>query len=305
MHQSGDPPGDAASDRPVPQVRVALDCRDLLGEGPAWNPSTRLLTWVDILGRAAYAWAPSTPRRQIARTQCDLSAVIARANGGLLLAAGHEILAVDPNGVVQTVAIVEDDQPDNRFNDCRCDPQGRLWAGTMHKQRAPGQAALYRMTPGEPMTPIIVGTTLSNGIGWSPAGELMYFIDSTTQQIDVFDFDGDRGDLRNRRCFAQIAARDGLPDGLAVDAEGAVWVCLFGGGAVRRYDSTGTLDAHIRLPASNPTCPAFGGQDLATLYITTARHRLTPEQLLRESHAGALLALEPGVTGLPVTPFAG
>jgi sugar lactone lactonase YvrE len=133
----------------------------------------------------------------------------------------------------------------------------------------------------------------------------MYFIDSTTQRIDVFDFDGSGGDVTNRRTLAEVDPADGLPDGLTVDAEGGVWLCLFGGAAVRRYGADGSLDAVVRVPVTNPTSLAFGGPGLETLYVTSARHRLSPKQLAAEPHAGAVLAFEPGVTGLPGNRFTG
>jgi sugar lactone lactonase YvrE len=122
---------------------------------------------------------------------------------------------------------------------------------------------------------------------------------------DTFDFDATNGSLHARRPFAEIAPDDGLPDGMAIDADGGVWVCLFGGGALRRYDPSGRLDIELGLPVSNPTCPVFGGADLRTLFITTARHRLSAEQLQREPLAGSVLAVDPGIAGLPGNPFAG
>jgi sugar lactone lactonase YvrE len=133
----------------------------------------------------------------------------------------------------------------------------------------------------------------------------MFFVDSTTQRIDALDFDAATGAISDRRPFAAIDPADGLPDGLAVDAEDGIWICLFGGAAVRRYDVAGRLDAVVELPVTNPTCPAFGGPGLATLYVTSARHRLTPVQLAAEPLAGAVLALDPGVRGLPRGTFGG
>jgi sugar lactone lactonase YvrE len=133
----------------------------------------------------------------------------------------------------------------------------------------------------------------------------MYFIDSTTQRVDVFDFDARTGAVADRRTFAEIDVADGLPDGMTVDAEGGVWVCLFGGGALRRYGDDGKLDAVFSLPVTNPTSAAFGGPDLSTLYVTSAWHRLSEAQLAAEPLAGAVFAIEPGVAGLPGNRFAG
>jgi sugar lactone lactonase YvrE len=173
----------------------------------------------------------------------------------------------------------------------------------MSTARVPGTAALYRIEPDGRPERIIAGTTISNGLGWSPSGDRMYFVDSTTQRVDVLDYDRDSGSVRRRRPLAPIDR--GMPDGLAVDADGGLWVCLFGGGEVRRYTPSGELDAVAELPVSNPTSAAFGGDDLGTLYVTSARHRLSPRQLAAEPLAGAVFALRPGTPGLPADRFAG
>ena len=235
----------------------------------------------------------------------EVSAVLPRARApGWLVAIGHRLLLRDGDAQ-RTLAAVEQRRPDNRFNDCKCDPQGRVWAGTMSKQRAPATAALYRLAPRGEIECVIAGTTISNGLGWSPSGERMYFIDSTTQRIDVLDFDASRGEVADRRPLVAIEPDDGLPDGMTVDAQGGIWVCLFGGAAIRRYTPEGKLDTAIPLPTTNPTSPVFAGPDLRTLYITTARHRLTPDQLAAEPLAGAVLTLTTGVQGLPGNRFAG
>jgi sugar lactone lactonase YvrE len=158
-------------------------------------------------------------------------------------------------------------------------------------------AALYRVTPRGEIVTALNGVTISNGLDWDPEATRLFYVDSTTQRIDAIDFDLDRGRLGRRRTFATIAPEDGLPDGLAVDADGGVWVALFGGSAIRRYLPDGGLDAELRLPVTNPTSIAFGGQDLGDLYITSARHRLSAAQLAREPLAGSLLRTRPGVQG--------
>jgi sugar lactone lactonase YvrE len=150
---------------------------------------------------------------------------------------------------------------------------------------------------------VLPRSTISNGLDWNLDATRLYYIDSITQRIDAIDFDLDRGRLGRRRPFAAIAAENGLPDGLCVDADGGVWVALFGGGALRRYLPDGRCDAHISLPVTNPTSLTFGGRDLRDLYVTSARHRLTPEQLGREPLAGSLLRLRPGVAGRPTGIF--
>jgi sugar lactone lactonase YvrE len=287
------------------RARPVIEVGDHLGEGPHWDERTGELLWVDITRGRIHAWSPPDGRVRTQPLDGEVSAVIPRADEpGHVLAAGHRILLRDDD--TETVlAVVEQDLPDNRFNDCKCDPQGRLWAGTMSKTRAPGTAALYRLVPGRELERVIDGTTISNGLAWSPSGDTMYFIDSTTQRVDAFDFDATTGDIDGRRALIDIDPNDGLPDGMTVDADGGIWICLFGGAALRRYTPDGRLDASIPLPTTNPTSPCFGGPDLQALYVTTARHGLTPDQLARERLAGALLALTPGVQGLPGNRFAG
>ena len=202
-------------------------------------------------------------------TDGDVGAVVLCEDGGMVVAVESELWRAAPSGQWTLLAAVVP-KPGVRFNDCRADPRGRLWAGTLHRDRAPGHAALYRLDPDGELTIVLPERTISNGIGWSPDGEVMYYIDSTTQRVASFGFDLDRGELGDETTFAEIDPMDGLPDGLTVDAEGGVWVCLFGGAQVRRYRPDGSLDEAIDLPLTNPTCPGFGGTDLRTLYITTS-----------------------------------
>jgi sugar lactone lactonase YvrE len=272
---------------------VALDARDELGEGPFWDERRGELLRVDVTRGCVHGWRPSSGESWRRRYGDEVSAAIPRSGGhGLVVAAAHRIL-LDEGAGVRVLARVEEDRPGNRLNDCKCDPQGRLWAGTMSRRRCPGAASLYRLAPEGELERAVSGTTISNGLGWSPAGDRMYFVDSTTQRIDVFDFDPATGAVSGRRPFAEIDPADGLPDGLTVDALGGVWVCLFGGAAVHRYDEDGALTASIPLPVTNPTSPVFGGQGLRTMYVTSA----APD--------GAVLALEPGVEGLPGNRFGG
>ncbi len=289
-------------DKPSISASVAVLGPDYLGEGPVWDERRGELVRVDISGRLVHRWNPSTGEATSFATPGDVGAVVLCEDGALLVAVECELWKVDDTGAWTWLAEVED-EPGVRFNDCRADPRGRLWAGTIH--RKPGQAGLYRLDPGSQLTLVLPERTISNGIGWSLDGSTMYYIDSMTQRIAEFDYDVATGRLGDQRVFAGIEPVDGLPDGLVVDAEGGVWVCLFGGGRIRRYLPNGVLDREIELPLTNPTCPAFGCADLRTLYITTARHRLSAEQLIREPLAGAVLQLDVGVAGLPPYRFAG
>jgi sugar lactone lactonase YvrE len=216
------------------------------------------------------------------------------AAGGVIAGVGRELRALPPS---RLLAAVEPDRLDNRFNDAACDARGRLWAGTMSTTRRPGAAALYRVTPEGELSVALSDVTISNGLDWNLDATRLYYVDSTTQRIDAIDFDLDRGRLGRRRSFAAVSVEAGLPDGLTVDAEGGVWIALFGGGAIRRYAPDGRLDFELGLPVTNPTSMAFAGSDLGDLYITSAKHRLSAEQLAREPLAGSVLRVRPGVRG--------
>jgi sugar lactone lactonase YvrE len=284
---------------------IALDAGDQLGEGPFWDDLRGELLRVDISRGLVHGWNPSSGAGWRREYDGEVGAALPRAGAdGLVVAVGRRLVLDDGEGE-KVLARVEEDRPGNRFNDCRCDPSGRLWAGTMSGDSSPGEASLYRLSPGGEIERVISGTTISNGLGWSPAGDRMYFIDSTTRRVDVFDYDAQSGEIAGRRTFAELEPSDGLPDGMTVDSEGGVWVCVFGGGAVLRYGEDGALEGRVELPVTNPTNAVFGGPDLRTLYVTSARHELSEEQLAAEPLAGAVLALEPGVTGLPGNRFAG
>jgi sugar lactone lactonase YvrE len=280
------------------EVTPARCDHDHLGEGACWLADARELLRVDITAGLVHRWSPVTGEQRTDRFDGEVGAAVPRAGGGLVVAIDRRLVLVDEDGAQHALAEVEAGREGNRFNDCRADAAGRLWAGTMSKTREPGVAALYRVDPDGECRRVLSGLTISNGIAWSPAGDAMFHVDSTTQRIDRYDFDGELGE---RRDFAAVDPADGLPDGICADAEGGVWVSLFGGGALHRYDERGELSERVELPVTNPTCPAFGGDDLGTLFVTTARHRLTRP----ESAAGCVLALEPGVRGLPANAFAG
>jgi sugar lactone lactonase YvrE len=277
---------------------------DQLGEGPVWLPEEGELSRVDINAREIVLRDVEASSERRRRLGAPVGFAVPAAAGGWVAGVGRELVRLRSfDAGCEGMAAVEDGIADNRFNDAACDARGRLWAGTMSTVREPGAGALYRFLPGGGITAALRGATISNGLDWSLDATLLYYVDSTTQRVDAIDFDLDRGRLGARRAFVLIDPGDGLPDGLAVDAEGGVWIALFGGGAVRRYLPDGQLDAEIRLPVTNPTSLAFGGPDLKELYVTSAKHRLTPDQLEREPLAGSVLRLRPGLAGRPAHRF--
>ena len=194
---------------------------------------------------------------------------------------------------------------DTRTNDGACDAAGRLWVGTMALDEASPLGGLYRVDADLSVTTVLTGTTISNGLGWSPSGDRFYFIDSPTRRVDVFDFDPETGALEDRRRFAAVEVEGAVPDGLAVDAEGGVWVALHGGWGLHRYAPDGELAAVVDLPVARITSCCFGGADLRDLYVTTRRDGLSAGELAEQPLAGALLRLDAGVAGLPTHAFAG
>ncbi len=267
-----------------------LTTGDRLGEGPVWMAGEQALLRVDIAaGEIVRRKADGSETRRALGAPVGFA--LPAAAGGLVAGVARELVALAAfDAAPRTLAAVEPGRPRNRFNDAACDPRGRLWAGTMSTTREPGAAALYRVEPGGLPEVALAGATVSNGLDWDRDATRLYYVDSVTQRIDAIDFDLDRGRLGARRPFAAVDPADGLPDGLCVDADGGIWLALFGGGAIRRYTPAGRLDAHIALPVSHPTSLAFGGPELRDLYVTSA---------------GPLLRLRPGVAGRPPTPFGG
>ena len=203
----------------------------------------------------------------------------------------------------ELIAEVEADNPGNRMNDGSCDSAGRFWAGTMAFDDSPGAGSLYRLETDHRVVKIFGDVGISNGIGWSPDDTKMYYIDTPTKRVDVFDYDPESGEIANRRPLVEVA--DCSPDGLTIDAEGFIWVAMWEGWSVRRYAPDGRLDRVVELPVSAVTSCAFGGLDLSDLYITTASRDLTSEGHQAQPHAGGLFRCRPGVRGLPAHSYGG
>jgi sugar lactone lactonase YvrE len=288
----------AAAVEPVGDVTAAL------GEGPYWVPEDDCLLWVDIEGaRLHRTYFPSG--ETVTDSPGPVSAAFPAVGGGILIAGGAALTLLFPaerggQWVARTIA----DTPARdgiRFNDAGVDPAGRVWAGSMHMTEAEPVGELYRLDAGGRLNPVVKNVTVSNGLGWSPDGSRMYYADSPLRRIDVFDYDPATGEAFARRAFADLSEAEGVPDGLTVDADGCVWVAMWGGSALRRFTPEGQPDAVLPVPVSQPTSCAFGGPGLADLYITSARVGLTDDQLAAQPLAGRLLHVRPGPVGLPST----
>jgi sugar lactone lactonase YvrE len=288
----------AAAVEPVGDVTAAL------GEGPYWVPEDDCLLWVDIEGaRLHRTYFPSG--ETVTDSPGPVSAAFPAVGGGILIAGGAALTLLFPaerggQWVARTIA----DTPARdgiRFNDAGVDPAGRVWAGSMHMTEAEPVGELYRLDAGGRLNPVVKNVTVSNGLGWSPDGSRMYYADSPLRRVDVFDYDPATGEAFARRAFADLSEAEGAPDGLTVDADGCVWVAMWGGSALRRFTPEGQPDAVLPVPVSQPTSCAFGGPDLADLYVTSARVGLTDDQLAAQPLAGRLLHVRPGPVGLPST----
>ena len=280
------------------------DVTAVLGEGPYWVPEDDCLLWVDIQqGKLHRTYFPSG--ETVTLELGAVSAAFPAVGGGILTTGGSRLaLHLPPERGAQwtTRLVAEVPARDGvRFNDAGVDPAGRVWVGSMHTEETQALGELYRLDAAGALTTVLKGVTVSNGLGWSPDGTRMYYVDSPTKKIDVFDYDPARGEARGRRRFADLSEFDGFPDGLTVDADGYVWVAIWGGGVLRRLAPDGTQDAVLQVPVSQPTSCAFGGPGMTDLYVTTAKVDLTEEQLAAQPLAGRLLRLHPGPVGLPST----
>ncbi|WP_328404650.1 SMP-30/gluconolactonase/LRE family protein [Nocardia sp. NBC_00403] len=278
-----------------------------LCESPVWDSRTEEVLWVDIRGghvhRARLTLGDSGPdlaHRSTIGLDPPVSAVVPCASGGLLVTAGATFYRIEADGTVDRVAALSlpDDGIRRRLNDAKVDPRGRLLAGTMSEDGVEGSATLYRLDPDGTLGILRAGVTISNGLGWSPDGAILYYADSPTQRIDAFEYDLATGTFGGRRPFARFD--DGDPDGLTVDTDGRVWVAVWGAGQVRAFDPSGRQCAVIDVGPSQVSSCAFVGPDLDVLVITTAAEG--PAAL--EPDAGRLFVCTPGVTGLPATPYA-
>ncbi|MBT2469167.1 SMP-30/gluconolactonase/LRE family protein [Streptomyces sp. ISL-66] len=284
-----------------------------LSEGPVWDERREELLWVDIpaglihraalTARRADSGLPDLAPTGTLRLDRPVGAVVPCASGALLAAAGASFLRLEDGRPPVEVAVLDlpGDGVRRRLNDAACDPGGRLLAGTMAYDETPGAGALHRLDRDGPVVTLLDSVTISNGLGWSPDGRLLYYADSPTGRVDVFDYDPESGTPTGRRPFAVLSR--GVPDGLAVDADGRVWVAVWGGGEVRAYAPDGTLHARVEVPASHVTSCAFAGPDLDVLVITTAAEGLDEERRRAEPDAGRLFVCRPGVTGLRSTPY--
>ncbi|HYC05022.1 MAG TPA: SMP-30/gluconolactonase/LRE family protein [Azospirillaceae bacterium] len=283
----------------LPSCVAATRC--LLGEGPLWDPEAGRLYWFDIKGSRLHWLAPDREEVGTLELQARCSAA-ALTEGGLIVASDRGIGLLDPGRRKLDIRLeLEPDLPGNRSNDGKADPWGNFWVGTMDDAEAQASGALYRVTPDWTAERVLEGLRIPNTLAWSPDGATMIFADSGEATLYAFDLAPASGRLSNRRVFA--VGDGGTPDGSAMDEEGFLWNAQWGGARVVRYAPDGSIDRVVPLPVDNPTSCAFGGDDLGTLYVTSARVGLSERELARQPLAGGVFAFQPGVRGLPVGRF--
>lgn len=291
--------------RTLTNVEVVVRATNLLGECPLWDDRRQALYWVDGRRPALHRLEPDGTVRDWMLPQ-TIGSFAFRESGGLLLAMRSGIFRFDPGtAAIEPVVAPEADKADNRFNDGRCDRAGRFWAGTMCDVNREPLGSLYRLDPDGTCAWQFDGIVVPNSLTWSPDNRTMYFADTYRTTIWAFDFDLQTAAIGNRRVFQDTTGYPGRPDGSAMDAEGCLWNCEYGGSRVVRYRPDGRIDQVIAMPVPNPTCCAFGGPDFRTLYITSARQRLTPEQLAEAPLVGSVFAVRLDVGGLPEARFGG
>jgi sugar lactone lactonase YvrE len=288
-------------------IRLAVAAQDILGEGPVWDARAGRLYWVDIKGGRLRWLNPASGEAGVVAVDNQVSAVAPRANGeGLLAARKDGVGVLDPaTGAFILRFNPEADRPYNRANDGNVDVAGRFWFGTMHDGELDRTGAVYRLDADWTCVRVLDGLGISNTLVCSPAGDVLYVADSLDRAIDALEIDPATGAAGGRRPFVHMRGEAFGPDGSAVDAEGYLWNAQWGGARIVRYAPGGAIDRIVPVPVDHPSSCAFGGEDLATLYVTTARWLLDEAALARQPWAGGLLAFEPGVRGLALPPFAG
>ena len=291
-----------------PRVSLFRSVAAELGEGAVWHPQRQSLFWVDILGKKIHE-ASTEARATLTRPVPQfIGALAPTRRGDLLVALQDGIYRYDLGSFATTpfACPAEHRAATIRFNDAKCDPRGRLWAGTMALDESPQQGALYRVEPDGRSRQLRTGVTVSNGLAWSPDHRTLYYIDSPTRTVQAFDYDLDTGDLTRPRVAIDTAPVAGFPDGCTIDVEGHLWIAHWDGWCVSRWDPVRSrLLETLRLPVARVTTCTFGGPQLDTLFITSASCKLTPAELQAQPEAGFVFAAQVGTRGLPTDVFAG
>jgi sugar lactone lactonase YvrE len=283
------------------EVTTAFAGRARVGEGPVWDDRKHVLHWVDILAGTIHTGDPRTGSQASVSLPTLVGAAIPRRGGGFIAATAEGFVAVEADGMVgRRLTVLPAGQ---RMNDAKCDAVGRFWAGSVDMEFAAAQGALHVLRPDWQTGQVLDGLTLPNGLAWSLDGRTFYLVDTVAAELYAFDSQPDGPVLTNRRLIARFPTRLGMPDGMTIDAQGCLWIAMWGGDRVLRVSPEGRILLEVPMPVHQPSSCAFGGPDLDILYVTSARDGL---QLDEDDIAGSVFALRGhGVRGLPAVTFPG
>ncbi|MDZ8052660.1 MAG: SMP-30/gluconolactonase/LRE family protein [Aulosira sp. ZfuVER01] len=281
-----------------------LEVRTRLGEGPCWHQDEQLLYWVDIYNHRVHQFNPATNAHKFFDVGEVVGCIAPAGTNRLIMAQRRRLAFLDTsNSKVTPILTIEDNEPDTRLNDGKCDAAGRFWFGSMNTSGPKG--CLYRYDPNGSLHKLETGLTISNGLGWSPDNNTFYLTDSPLKTIYAFDFDAETGSISNRRVFIDLNTESFYPDGLTIDGEGCIWSAMWDGWCIIRFDPSGKEMMRVIMPVQRPTCCTFGNADLMTLYITTASVGLSEAEIQNSFYSGDLFSLPTKISGLPTYHFKG
>ena len=277
-----------------------------MGEGAFWNHQTQEFYWVDILGQELHIYNPATKVNRSLPTPSRIGTVVPQTDSTAVVALDDGVYIINTKtGETTVLSEVEKEMTVNRFNDGKCDPNGNLWVGSMHLEQSKPMGSVYKISSTGETTKMIDSVTISNGIVWTKDATTMYYIDTPTAKIKAFDYDKNTSTISNQRTVVEVPVSLGFPDGMAIDEEDMLWVGLWNGNSVARFNpNTGQLISKIEVPAHNVTACAFGGPNLDKLYITTASVDMTKEESAKYPMAGSIFVADPGVKGVKSDFFA-
>lgn len=289
----------------ISHAKILYDAQATLGEGPVWDWKRQWLFWVDIEGKRLYRHNPSTGKNTNWSFEDMVGAAVPMKNGNLLLALESGMAEFNlESGQLTWLGLLENSDPEMRFNDGKVSPNGHFWIGSMHKKFYPKSGNLYRVPKNGPISILIRETAISNGMAWTSDLKIFYYIDSPTFQVLAYDFDAATDTISNQRVAFTVPKNHGSPDGMCIDAENKLWIAHWGGNQVRRWDpDKGDVLECVQVDAPHVTSCCFGGKNLESLYITTARSGLNKTKLKQFPLSGGLFVFRPRVSGTPIIYF--
>ncbi|KZE68958.1 SMP-30/gluconolaconase/LRE domain protein [Fictibacillus phosphorivorans] len=289
------------------EAELVIPAKAMLGEGPCWDSEQNVLYWVNILDKKVNVYDPRTHKNREIQLEQMVGTVAPSKSGSLVVALQKGLHFLDLE--TEELTFIHDPEshlPENRFNDGKCDPFGRFWAGTMSLSEEKEAGSLYCLGTDLAVEKKRSNLTISNGLAWSPDQNSMYLIDTPTKKVTRFDYDLQTGHIENPTEVIAFPDGVGAPDGMTIDNDGMLWIAHWGGAQISRWDpTTGEQLLSIPIPSLNVTSCTFGGENLDELYVTTARKDTSAENLHRYPEAGGVFKVKPGVKGMPAYRFRG